>query len=296
MLTIRLTLMRVISKVSVPILPGARLSEILKASLLLVSAISVLACSAMKPTTPSACITRNSPVIRIGTYNVFTGTHNVPQTVRVIQQMNADVLTLQELSPEGSKLLDRALKRDYPYRYFFEGVAILSRFKLSHPRYEHSHRGINGFLFAEITSPGGRMQIASLHLDPLRVWTPREKWSLPLQLLWGQAGIHRAEVEQIIGALQPGLPTILAGDFNSASHAAIKRMQMLGYTDTFAEVTPHPDRISTLHFELLGFHAGRRIDFILRDRSFKTIESQVLPGAPSDHDSVVSVLCWNREP
>lgn len=233
-------------------------------------------------------------MIRIGTYNVFTGTHDVLQTVKVIRLMNADVLALQELSPEGARLLDHALKRDYPYRQFSEGVAIVSRFPLRNPHYQHSQRGINGFLFAEVESPRGRFQVASLHLDPLRLWTPRDKWSLLQQLLWGQGEIHRAEVKQISEALKPGLPTILAGDFNSASHAALDQLRKQGFSDSFAEVTPHPDRTPTLHFKLLGFPKGRRIDYILHDASFRTLDSQVVPGAPSDHDPVVSVLSWKN--
>lgn len=253
-----------------------------------------VACSAQVPPARTIDPIRQSPVIRIGTYNVFTGTHDVPQTVKVIRQMKADVVALQEISPEGARLLDHALKGDYPYRQFSEGLAILSRFPLRSPRYEHSQRGINGFLFAEVESPGGRFQVASLHLDPLRIWTTRERWSLPTQLLWRQAQIHRAEVKQITEALKPGLPTMLAGDFNSASHAALDQLRKQGFTDGFAEVTSHPDRTPTLHFKLLGISTGRRIDYVLHDASFKTLESQTLSGPPSDHDPVVSLLSWRR--
>jgi len=253
-----------------------------------------ISCSSGVPPTSSAAPVHQSSRIRIGTYNAFTGTRDVPQTVKVIRRMDADVVALQELSPQGARLLDHSLKRYYPYRQFTEGVAILSRFPLRNPRYQHSQRGINGFLFAEVESPGGRFQVASLHLDPLHLWTARDKWSLLQQLLWGQGEIHRAEVKQITEALKPGMPTILAGDFNSASHAALDQLRKQGFTDSFAEVTPHPDRIPTLHFKLFGFSKGRRIDYILHSASFRTLQSQMIPGPPSDHDPVVSVLTWGR--
>lgn len=252
-------------------------------------------CSTGVPAIRSTAPVHQSSEIRVGSYNVFTGAHDVSKTVNVIRSMDADVVALQELSPQGARLLDRALKRDYPYRHFTEGVAIVSRFPLRNPRYQHSQRGINGFLFTEVESPGGRFQLASLHLDPLHLWTTWDKWSLLQQLLWGQGEIHRAEVKQISDALKPGIPTILAGDFNSASHAAIEQLRRQGFIDSFAEVTPHPDRIPTLHFKLLGIPTGRRIDYILHDASLRTIASQALPGWPSDHDSVVSRLQWDQE-
>jgi endonuclease/exonuclease/phosphatase family metal-dependent hydrolase len=273
---------------------GRRAIRWLEVAVLIVLGGLESSCSTGVPAARSVASVDQSSKIRVGTYNVLTGTHDVPQTVKVIRRMDADVVALQELSPQGARLLDRALKRDYRYRQFTDGVAIVSRFPLRNSRYQHSQRGINGFLFTEVESPGGRFQVASLHLDPLHLWTSRDKWSLLQQLLWGQGEIHRAEVKQISDALKPGLPTVLAGDFNSASHAALDELRKQGLTDSFAEVTPHPDRTPTLHFKLFGLSMGRRIDYILHDASFKTFESQVLPGPPSDHDPVVSVLIWRR--
>lgn len=254
----------------------------------------LVACSTVVAPQQTRSESRSSCSIRVGTYNVFTGASDSSATLATIRRINADVLAMQELSPQGARLLDRGLKQDYPYRVFSEGVAIVSRYPLHKARYQHSRRGINGFLIAEVESPGGRMQVASLHLDPLRVWTTREKWSLPAQLSKGQADIHRAEVKQIHEALRPGMPTILAGDFNSESGAALDEMQKLGFHDSFAQVTAHPDRTPTLRFKLLGVSMGRRIDCIMHDSSFETRESRVLPGHPSDHDPVMSVLSWKR--
>ncbi len=238
---------------------------------------------------------RISPIsvsLRVATYNVFSGTRDADSTAGAIRRMSADVLLLQELSPEGAGLLDKALEMDYPYRHFSGGVAVMSRWPLRNPRYERSRDGINGYLVAEIVSPGGRFQVASLHLDPLRMWTTRDKWTLPSQLLWGQDDVHRKELEQIVRTLRPGMPTVLGGDFNSVSGAAVRRLQDLGYKDSFATVNKRPDQSPTIRFELFGFPTGRRIDYILHDSSFQTIQSTVFHGAPSDHDAVVSVLVW----
>ena len=266
-------------------------------NLLLVSlGIFMTACSSVSPEKPLRQFSQNSHSIRVGTYNVFTGAHDTARTVKAIRRMNADVLLLQELSPQGANSLDQALKLDFRYRHFTQGVAILSRYPLQNPRYEQSQHGINGFLFAEIHSPGGKFQVASLHLDPLRIWTTRDKWSLPMQLMGGQNDVHRREVIQIVKSLRPSMPSILGGDFNSVSAAPVRQLRKLGYTDSFAKVNQHPDQTPTLHFKLFGFQTGRRIDYILHDESFQTIESHILPGAPSDHDGVVSLLGWKSNP
>jgi exonuclease III len=72
------------------------------------------------------------------------------------------------------------------------------------------------------------------------------------------------------------------------------KLRALGYIDSFAAVTCNPQRNYTLHYTMLGFHSGRRIDFIFHDRAFETTESWLSSGQPSDHDPVVSVLGYVR--
>ena len=159
----------------------------------------------------------------------------------------------------------------------------------------HTRSGINGILVAEVDHPQGRVQVANVHLDPLRVWTMEERFALPAQLLWRQGAIHRSEIKQVFDNLRPDLPTLVLGDFNSASQAAPNRLRALGFTDSFAAVTQNPDRAHTLHFTLLGIHAGRRIDYIFHDRNFETMASRTSSGQPSDHDPVISVLSFQEE-
>jgi hypothetical protein len=72
----------------------------------------------------------------------------------------------------------------------------------------------------------------------------------------------------------------------------IEEFQRMGYVDTFAATAWEPDRVPTLHAHLLGLHLGRWIDYVLHDKQFRTLDSYVVSGRPSDHDAVVSVVCW----
>lgn len=232
--------------------------------------------------------------VRVATYNVFTGMHDTEQTAAVICKTNADIVALQEVAPQAAVMLDRALAADFKHRSFSNGLVILSRHPIRNTHFLRSEQGINGFLFAEIDHPQGRIQVANLHLDPIRTWTFCQKLTLPIQLLWQQGSIQRSEIAQVSESLQPDLPTIVLGDFNRVSDAATSKLHKLGFVDSFAAVTQKPDNTHTLHFSILGFQVGRRVDFIFHDRSFETTESHVVSGRPSDHDPVVSVLYYRR--
>jgi endonuclease/exonuclease/phosphatase family metal-dependent hydrolase len=267
-----------------------------RAALLLLVPFSLVGEVPATPKSDRPAVAAEAGDVRIGTYNVLAGTRDPKGTAEVIRKLGADIVALQELAPEGAKLLDVELKDDFSHRYFSNGHGLLSRYPILDPRFERSERGINGFLFAEIDLPRGHLQIASMHLDPLRIWTTRQQLTLPLQLLWRQGDIHRAELAQVAKNLHPGLPTILLGDFNSASHTAPGQLRDEGYTDSFAAVTKKPDRTKTLHFRVVGINTGHRIDYIFHDKTFETISSRVFPGPPSDHDPVMSTLRWKKTP
>lgn len=235
----------------------------------------------------------SAATLRVGTYNIYFRTRDLTETNAVLRKMDADVVALQEVAKECGPMFDKELCREYPYRYFSSGLGLLSRFPLLNPHFEHSRRGINGFLFAEIDHPQrGRVQIVNLHLDPLHLWTARDLSMLPFQFR-RQRGIQQDELRQAFAHLKPGVPTILTGDFNRVGNDAVNKLREMGFIDSYAAVTKDRDRVSTLHFSLLGIRCGRRIDYVFHDHNFQTFQSAVHPGRPSDHDALTSGLVWN---
>ncbi len=230
--------------------------------------------------------------LRVATYNIYFRTRDLAQINAVLKNADADVVALQEVTPDCAPLLDKECCGNYPYRYFSGGLGLLSRYPLRNTRSEKSRKGINGFIFAEVEHPRGRVQIANLHLDPLRLWSARDLAMLPLQFRQ-QRSIQRAELIQAFAHLKPGMPTIVTGDFNRVGNDAVNKLRGMGFTDSLAAVTNNPDSLSTLHFSLLGLRLGRRIDYIFHDNNFQTAHSKVLPGKPSDHDVLVSGLAWS---
>ncbi len=210
-------------------------------------------------------------MIRMGTYNILGGTQDFKGTAAVIRR------------------LEREFRKEYPHRFFSGSLGLLSRLPMREPRYEKSEKGGNGFLFAEVKHGQGWIQVANLHLEPLRAWSPKEKLLLPLQI-HRQSTVQDAEITQAFKALKTGRPTLIAGDFNRVNDSTIKRLKASGYTDSFAAVTPEADKVHTLRFKVLGMHSGKRIDFVFHDAGFQTVESRVLPGLPSDHEALWSSM------
>lgn len=263
---------------------------------LLSACVALTACSTVprEPIAKRVKCPEGSPTIRIGTYNVFVGSRDLQKTAAVIRTIDADIIALQEVLPQAATGLDREFAREYPYRYFSRGLGLMSRLPLRNIRAERSRLGINGFTFAEVTVGPRRLQFANVHLDPLKLWTIGGIVTLPYQLCCGHQAIQRTELAQIVARLRPGVPTIVAGDFNRTGNQTIEALEKMGYADTLAPFARKPNAIPTLHTRLLGLRLGRRIDYILHDNQFRTLDSRVVPGHPSDHDAVVSVLCWPR--
>jgi len=236
-------------------------------------------------------------LLRVLTYNVYVGNTDLPMTARSLLRLRPDVAALQEVTPEQFHALQQQLGSVLPYHFFPPSsqenvVALFSRLPLRNLRYEPSNHGLNGFAFAEIEFLDHPVQLAAVHLDPIRAWTLTYKLTLPWQILH-QGNVHRHELDQVLEHLRPGVPSVILGDFNSyASSAGPEYLRSRGFVDSARSVCKRADAVVTHHFSVLGRSFGRRIDFIFHGAELRTVESRVIPGDPSDHDIVVSSLQW----
>jgi endonuclease/exonuclease/phosphatase (EEP) superfamily protein YafD len=235
--------------------------------------------------------------LRVATYNIFISNPDLERSIGIILAADVDLVALQEVSHQYIDLLTRRLAERFPYRFFPEashggGLALLSRWPLANERYRPSEYGLNGFAFAEFDFAGRKVQVANLHLDPIRTWTLAYKLAVPWQLLW-QGARHRRELAQVSAELSPSVATIILGDLNTtASTAAPEGLSRWGLTDSYAATHADGGRVATHRAAILGISIGRRIDFIFHSREFQTVDSELVPGEPSDHDMVRSTLEW----
>ena len=241
---------------------------------------------------------RAAEPLRVATYNIFIGNPDLERSIGVILAADVDIVALQEVSHRQIDLLTTRLRERFPYRFFPEAthggaLALLSRLPLANERYRPSERGLNGFAFADIEFDGRQVQVANLHLDPIRAWTLAYKLTVPWQMLW-QGARHRSELAQVSAELRPMVATIVLGDLNTiASMAAPEELSRWGLVDSYAAIHSSGEKLATHRAAILGIPIGRRIDFIFHSREFQTVDSELVPGEPSDHDLVRSTLEWS---
>ncbi len=172
----------------------------------------------------------SGPVLRVLTFNLFSGGAAGGRLVELVRRTDADVLFLQELTEEAASTLKRAgLNELLPNEmldvsgYRYRGSGIYSRYPL--------HAGLTiGPSFASqptarLELPSGRsVQLVCVHPHP-----PMPPWHGPAAPRW------RME----LAALPPpgDIPVVLAGDYNATlDHAEFRRLLRLGHLDAARQV------------------------------------------------------------
>jgi endonuclease/exonuclease/phosphatase family metal-dependent hydrolase len=162
-------------------------------------------------------------MLRVLSVNLYFGRADAEVVVARVRQVGADVLFLQELTPDAVTRLKQAGLDDLmahtqvDLRGGSRGSGIYSRFPLSEGPYVAPVHMAQPTALLELPD-GETVELVCVHPCPPRV----RRWGGPTR--W------RAE----LGALPPPgkLPRVLAGDFNATlDHAAFRGVLRLGYAD-----------------------------------------------------------------
>jgi endonuclease/exonuclease/phosphatase (EEP) superfamily protein YafD len=203
------------------------LRQRLPAALGVVSGLVLLAVVA-----PRAIGDRDEPpegarAVRVLTVNVSFGAADARDVVALVRRTRADVLSLQELTPDGDARLRRAgLSGVLPHRAAeplpgAAGMAIYSRFAL---RREPEPAGTTfPFVTATIDVPGAeRVRVTAVHPAAPSLRGETRKW--------------RRDLAALPAASEGDVPRILAGDFNATlDHPELREILDTGYADAAEE-------------------------------------------------------------
>ncbi len=244
----------------------------------------------------------SAETIRVATYNIYFDNRNLDQVVANIREAKADIVALQETSPKSESYLKSKLRLVYPYTHFqghrgtygAERLGLLSKRPLQQVRFLPPQTGLFGVLAATFQSEGRAIQIANVHLQPVRL-VQGANLATQLRAFSDSEEVRRQEIERVTQALRPGSPRIILGDFNSLSEGrAPAFLRAQGFVDTFASVTAEADRHPTWTSEFGTLPVRLRIDYIFHDPVGKTIQSQILTNTSSDHCLVVSEIQFTK--
>ena len=247
---------------------------------------------------PVGCAGRgDSSGFRVLTWNVLRRNTDHADTVRVILESDADILCLQEVTPDLERTLRRELGSHYPFLYCGGEYAVLSRYdlvegrQLQHP--PDSPRGRDA-CWVRVRTPGGVLQVLSLHLT-----TPRVLSGSALERIrsYAETAVERArEIRHFCSQLEENTPAVVLGDFNSleGEPGIAFLVGARGFKDSYRTV--HPDvSVANATWRAHGDdrHALQgRIDYVFCSPELAPTKAQVIHDGASGHWPVLASLLW----
>ncbi|MBI5566245.1 MAG: endonuclease/exonuclease/phosphatase family protein [Chloroflexi bacterium] len=169
--------------------------------------------------------------LRFMTYNLHAETLQLEPMLALIRKSKADLVALQELSPEMAQAIEASLATDYPYRALhpsFEnpilGQGVLSRYPIEADEYWR-------------IALGHQRVVLDLRGVPLTLYNthPVHPFRLRQGELFNSEG-HRQEVSEVLArAGRDREPIIIAGDFNMSDQSSAYLRIRQRFNDAYRE-------------------------------------------------------------
>jgi endonuclease/exonuclease/phosphatase (EEP) superfamily protein YafD len=234
-----------------------------------------------------AVVAERGPTLELVTYNVNYGLAGDPSSLAAIAAPDADVVLLQETNEAWQKAIEAKLRERYPHRRFDHcclagGLALLSK----HPIVESELLEARDWfpaLRAVIDTPLGKIQLLNVHLRPQM----SESGSV-VSGYFTTPPIREREIAAYHAELTPGLPTLVAGDFNEgASGRAIVYLGDRGYRSALPDFA---GSAATWRWRTSIGTVATQLDHIVHDARLEPLDVRVLARGRSDHLPVVAVF------
>ncbi|HPD29680.1 MAG TPA: endonuclease/exonuclease/phosphatase family protein [Phycisphaerae bacterium] len=242
--------------------------------------------------------------VTVATLNVYFENRSPEPAVKAIRESKADAVFLQETTSKIEQLLRKELKDLYPYTVFKGGggriptdrFGVLARSPIEKTRFLPPRSGLFGTLVAQTVMDGRRLQLVNVHLKPLQL-QPNARPAQHLQAFKALDKAHTAELGFILKSIDPKLPTIIAGDFNSIPPSSGPRLLAeKGYVDAFKLPSTNPAEneegsgTPTWQIDTELGPIRLRIDYIFCSKDLTAVTGKVIPDTGSDHRLVVAEI------
>jgi len=230
------------------------------------------------------------PHFRVLTYNVNWGAPQPELAARIIQESGADIVCLQETTPQWELFLRQALKDDYSFAEFRSskmrmggGLAFLSKVPAQEVAYIPSDTGwFDGWIMAFKTA-SGPVQVMNVHLRP-----PISDSGSWVSGYFSTRDDRLREMQRFYAHSRPAMATLVVGDFNDTDHSQVvewlKAKPLLNALPQFDHYTP------TWQMGTSAITLRRRMDHILYSPELRCCSARVLRAGASDHFPVEAVF------
>lgn len=229
------------------------------------------------------------PVLRVMTYNINYGIPGDPPTLAAIRDADADLVLLQETTPEWEAALRSELSARYPYMSFHAccgagGLGVLAKRAFEEKDYlEGPAGGWFPALRLIAQTPLGAVQVLSVHLRP-----PLSSTGSVVSGYLKTPAIREEEAATFLSALDRSLPTLVAGDFNeNDSGRAVQLLAQRGLVSALPEFAPNQ---RTWRWATSVGEVSSQLDHIAYGPGLEPLDVRALEAGRSDHLPVVGVF------
>jgi endonuclease/exonuclease/phosphatase family metal-dependent hydrolase len=222
-----------------------------------------------------------APHFTVMSYNIELGAAGAAATLDGIGALDADIVCLQEVTPEAEASLRATYAVQYPHQLFQSkggagGLAALSRFPLLDRGLRPDPNGGHPSWHLEVESPAGSIQLLNIHLRSLFGAGPD-----PVRSYLRSDGDHLAQIEAFADVCDADVPTIVLGDFNEGVEGrAVRFLEARGFSNLLPAY--HPGQ-PTWGFRSVGNQFGETLDHILISDALVPLDAWVKRLGESDH-------------
>lgn len=209
----------------------------------------------------------------------------------------SNIICLQECGNRFEYILSDSTKFNDFHKIFTNTGTILSKWPIINHEADNFKKSSNGYVFADIKKGRDTIRVINIHLQSNSVSQRAEKVlesDLQKRKTWSEIKTLLAQVNyytlQRVGQAEfvakmikdSPYPVLLAGDFNNTPQSYAYKLITTNMSDSFRE------KGWGLGTTYAGKIPGLRIDFILNDKHFDVIDSEVVHFEFSDHYPVLS--------
>lgn len=225
------------------------------------------------------------------TYNVNWGAPAPDLAVYAIRESEADIVCLQETTPEWESFLRRALQAEYPFMHFRHpavraalGSAFLAKYCSTEVAYIPSDSNWFDGSIRFFHTAAGPVQVLNVHLCP----PVSDPGSFGVSGYFGTGDDRLREMERFTAPLRPNVPTLIVGDFNDHENSPV--MDWLADKRYQNALSQFDRRSLTWRWRYGLVSLRRRMDHIVYSPALHCYTAAVVPAGASDHFPVVAVF------
>ena len=231
-----------------------------------------------------------APHIRVLTYNVNWGAARPDLAADAILRSGADIVCLQETTPQWEQYLRQALGTDYSFAEFRNsttrmggGLGFLAKGPAREVAYVPSETGWFDGWIVKFETAIGPVQVINVHLRP--PVSDRGSW---VSGYLTTRDDRKLEMERFYSACEPHVPILAVGDFNDGENSPVVQWLedkgMVNALRQFDRYTP------TWKWQTSVVTLKRRMDHILYSTELDCTAAQVITAGASDHFPVQAIL------